>query len=69
MIVQNVRVVAKEKIEGHQREESFIKYYDVQIYVFDNWWSLDEDLPKCLDLQEAIDKRDEYMTNMGMRNG
>lgn len=69
MIVENVKVVAKEKLEGHQRAETLRKYYDVQIYVFDNWWSLDEDLPKIRDLQEAIDKRDEYMTNMGMRNG
>jgi len=69
LIVQNVRVVPKEAIEGQQRGESYVTYYDVQIYVFDNWWSLDEDLPKIKDLQEAIDKRDDYMNIMGMRNG
>ena len=58
MIVEDVRIKEKNATVGHQHEESFIDYYDIQIHVFGNWWSLDKAPEKCMDLDKTLKFRD-----------
>lgn len=58
MIVEDVRIEKIQTTIGEQHEESFITYYDVQIKVFDMWWSLFKAPEVKMDLQDAIDLRD-----------
>jgi hypothetical protein len=61
MIVEDVRIVNKDTTIGDQHDESFITYYDVQVKVFDFWWSLDKNPEKKMKLQDAIDMRDQFL--------
>ena len=58
MIVYDVRIKEIQGTIGHQHEESFITYYDVQIKVFDMWWSLSKMPEEKRKLQNAVDLRD-----------
>jgi len=46
MIVEDVRIETKETTSGHQHDESYITYYDIQVSVFGSWWSLVEEPEK-----------------------
>jgi len=58
MIVEDVRIKKKNATIGHQHEESYIDYYDVQVSVFGNWWSMDKKPEDKMDLEKAITFRD-----------
>lgn len=58
MIIEDVRIKEKEATIGHQHEESYIKYYDVQVSVFGNWWLMDRKPEDKMDLDKAIAFRD-----------
>ena len=58
MIVEDVRIKNKQTTIGEQHEESFITYYDVQIRVFNQWWSLDKEPENKMNLDDAIALRD-----------
>lgn len=58
MIVEDVRIKEKSATVGHQLTESTIKYYDVQVSVFGNWWSMDRKPEDKIDLDKAIEFRD-----------
>ena len=58
MIVDNVRIQVKDAVMGEQREAINIKYYDVQIQVFNKWWSLDKKPEDKRNLDQAIEMRD-----------
>ena len=62
MIVEDVRIVKKDGTIGDQHDQSFIIYFDIQVKVFDNWWSLDKEPKDKMDLQEAIAFRDQCMS-------
>ncbi len=57
MIVEDVRIKEKSGTSGHQHDESYFTYYDVQVSVFGNWWSLVKDPDKCT-LDKAVEFRD-----------
>lgn len=61
MIVEDVRIETKETTTGHQHDESYITYYDVQVKVFDFWWSLDKKPEAKMKLQDAINMRDQFL--------
>lgn len=69
MIVDDVRIQVKDAVMGEQREAINIKYYDVQIHVFDKWWSIDEKPEDKRDLNHAIDTRDVMLDSMKGRRG
>ena len=54
MIVEDVRIKEKQVTVGHQLTEGIVEYYDVQVFVFDNWWSLEKDPEKCTYLDIAV---------------
>ena len=58
MIVEDVRIEEKETTTGHQHDESYIKYYDIQVSVFGSWWSLVEEPEKQTDLTKVMEFRD-----------
>jgi len=58
MIVEDVRIETKETTSGHQHDESYITYYDIQVSVFGNWWSLVKDPEKQTDLTKVMEFRD-----------
>jgi len=62
LIVEDVRIIPKDATIGDQRAESFIKYYDVQVFVFNNWWSIDKEPEHSMDLQKAINMRDKFIS-------
>lgn len=58
MIVEDVRIETKETTSGHQHDESYITYYDIQVSVFGSWWSLVEEPEKQTDLTKVMEFRD-----------
>ena len=64
MIVEDVRIKEKQATVGHQLTEGVIDYYDVQVFVFDNWWSLEKDPEKCTDLDKAVTLRDKILDSI-----
>jgi len=58
VIVEDVRIKTKNGTSGNQHDEGFFSYYDVQVFVFNHWWSLEKDPEKCTDLDKALALRD-----------
>ena len=58
MFVEDVRIKEKETTSGHQHDESFITYYDIQVSVFGSWWSLVKEPEKQTDLAKVMVFRD-----------
>ncbi len=69
MIVDEVRIQVKDAVMGEQREAMNIKYYDVQVKVFDKWWSEDKKPEDKRELDEAIAMRDVMLDTMKGRRG
>jgi len=57
-MIEDVRIKTKETTIGHQHDESYITYYDVQVSTFGNWWSLDKKPEDMMDLDKALAFRD-----------
>ncbi len=64
MIVEDVRIKKKNATIGHQHEESYIDYFDVQIFVFNNWFSLSKKPEDCMDLDKALKLRDTILDSI-----
>ncbi len=66
MIVEDVRIKEKSTVVGHQHEESLMTYYDVQIFVFNKWWSHPE---QSTNLDKAMKLRDFFLDSIKGRRG
>ena len=64
MIVEDVRIKEKSTVIGQQREAMNVDYFDVEIKVFDNWWSLDKKAEDKRNLDEALSLRDVIMDSI-----
>ncbi len=58
MFVEDVRIEKKETTSGHQHDESYITYFDIQVSVFGSWWSLVKEPEKQTDLAKVMVFRD-----------
>ncbi len=64
MFVEEVRIKEKRTVVGQQYEAMNVDYFDVEIKVFDNWWSLDKKPEDKRKLDTALELRDSILDSI-----